>query len=65
MVKVKNVESKVSPSKINITATDIAVVNGVFEDENGNIAQEIDAILKENGVDTFTLKISIELPTEE
>ncbi|MSS07026.1 hypothetical protein FYJ38_00025 [Clostridium sp. WB02_MRS01] len=65
MIKVKDVDSKWSPRKKNITIENIRVDGDKFVDEEGSIADRLlDAL--PSGKDTqFTIKISIELPDEE
>ena len=64
MFKVKSVESKVTPEKKNITISDVKIDGDKLVDEEGSIAQrlldEVDGL-----ADTFTLKITLELPEEE
>jgi hypothetical protein len=64
MVKVKTVESKITPEKKNIIISDVKIDGDKLVDEEGSIAQrlldEVDGL-----ADTFTLKITLELPEEE
>ena len=64
MFKVKDVEGKITPSKKNITISDIRFDGDILVDEEGSIAQRLKEAI--SGVaDTFTIKVSIELPEEE
>ena len=64
MIKVKDVDSKWSPRKKNITIENIRVDGDKFVDEEGSIMDRLVEALP-NGEDTqFTIKISIELPEE-
>jgi hypothetical protein len=64
MIKVKTVESKITPEKKNIIISDVKIDGDKLVDEEGSIAQrlldEVDGL-----ADTFTLKITLELPEEE
>jgi len=64
MIKIKDVDSKWSPRKKNITIENIKVDGDRFVDEEGSIMDRLlDAL--PNGKDTtFTIKISLELPDE-
>lgn len=65
MIKVKDVDSKWSPRKKNITIENIRVDGDKFVDEEGSIADRLLDTLP-GGKDTqFTIKISIELPDEQ
>lgn len=62
MIKVKETEAKVSVAKRNITVTNVSInEDGFLVDEDGNIATGIAENLPE-GVDSFDIKITIELP---
>jgi hypothetical protein len=64
MIKVKDVDSKWSPRKKNITIENIRVDGDKFVDEEGSIMDRLVEALP-GGKDTqFTIKISIELPDE-
>jgi len=64
MIKVKDVDSKWSPRKKNITIENIRVDGDKFVDEEGSIADRLLDTLP-SGKDTqFTIKISLELPDE-
>lgn len=64
MLKVKDVDSKWSPRKKNITIENIRVDGDKFVDEEGSIVDRLVDTLP-GGKDTqFTIKISIELPDE-
>ena len=64
MIKVKTVESKITPEKKNIIISDVKIDGDKLVDEEGSIAQrlleEVDGL-----ADTFTLKITLELPEDE
>ena len=64
MIKVKTVESKITPEKKNIIISDVKIDGDKLVDEEGSIAhrllEEVDGL-----ADTFTLKITLELPEEE
>ena len=64
MIKVKTVESKITPEKKNIIISDVKIDGDKLVDEEGSIAhrllEEVDGLS-----DTFTLKITLELPEEE
>ena len=64
MIKVKDVESKQTEAKRNITISGVSVINNELVDEDGNIAN---AILEKlpDGVNEFDIKISIILPSDE
>lgn len=63
MVQIKETESKVTTAKKNITIKDAIVKELRFVDESGDVtAQVLDAI--PDGIDTITVKISIELMDE-
>lgn len=64
MFKIKEVEEKVTPSKISIAISDIHVDGDMLVDEEGNIAQRLKEAIGDVA-ETFTIKVSIELPTEE
>lgn len=63
MTTYKDSQRKVSNPKRSIKVDCVSCENGVLVDENGPIAPEIEKILPE-GVTEFTIKISIELPSE-
>lgn len=64
MIKVKTVESKITPEKKNIIISDVKIDGDKLVDEEGSIAQRL--LDEVNGLaDTFTLKITLELPEEE
>ena len=64
MIKVKTVESKITPEKKNITISDVKISGDMLVDEEGSIAQRL--LDEVNGLaDTFTLKITLELPDDE
>lgn len=65
MIKVKEVGSKVTPAKKNITISDVAISDDNFVDEEGSIMNRLVEALP-CGEDTkFTIKISIDLPDEK
>lgn len=63
-VKNRDKESVVSVATRTITADGVHIENGIFIDENGNIAERIADLLM-NPDDYFKITIKIELPTEE
>ena len=63
-VKNKDKGATVSAASRTITADKVHIENGVFVDEEGNIA-EIVAGLLVNPSDTFKVTIKIELPDED
>lgn len=64
MIKIKDVDSKWSPRKKNITIENVRVDGDRFVDEEGSIVDRLVDTLP-SGKDTqFTIKISIELPEE-
>ena len=63
-VKNKDKGATVSAASRTITADKVHIENGVFIDEEGNIAERV-AWLLVNPSDTFKLAIKIELPDEE
>lgn len=62
-VEVKDTESKVTVAKRNITIKDVSIKDGVLADEEGNIVSRLIDATKDF-VDTFTIKISFEIPEE-
>ncbi len=64
MVTFKDTEKKVSTPKRNIKIDAVSIEDGQLCDEEGSIVERLADILP-NGVDEFTLKISIVLPDEE
>lgn len=59
----KDKDATISVAKRTITATSVSIKDGIFVDENGNIAE----LIKENlpdGVSEFDIKITIELPED-
>lgn len=65
MVTVKDIDSKITPPKKQITITDVSVKDGNFIDEEGNIAERLADALPDGEDTTFTIKISINMPVEE
>lgn len=61
MFKVKEVESKVTPAKKNITISGVKIENNTLVDEDGSIMSKL---ADEMGNEEFTIKISLELPEE-
>lgn len=61
MFKVKEVESKVTPAKKNITISGVKIENNTLVDEDGSIMSKL---ANEMGNEEFTIKISLELPEE-
>lgn len=64
MVKKKDKQGVTPASTRTITATDVKIVNGVFVDEEGNIAEKIAEYIPEN-IDTFKLTIKFEIADDE
>jgi len=64
MLKIKETESKVTLAKKNITISDIKFSGDTLVDEEGSITARLKDALGDN-IDTFTLKISIELLEED
>lgn len=62
-VKNKDKGTTVSAPSRTITADKVNIRNGLFVDENGNIAERVAELLV-NPSDTFKVTIKIELPTE-
>lgn len=62
MFKVKEVDSKITPAKKNITISGVKIDGSTLVDEDGSI---VDKLADEIGNDEFTIKISIELPDED
>ena len=65
MIAVKDIDSKITPPKKQITITDVSVKDGNFIDEEGNIAKRLADALPDGEDTTFTIKISINMPVEE
>ena len=63
-VKNKDKGATVSAPSRTITADEVRIENGVFVDEEGNIAERVAGLLV-NPSDTFKLAIKVELPDEE
>ena len=63
-VKNKDKGATVSAASRTITADEVRIENGVFVDEEGNIAERVAGLLV-NPTDCFKLAIKIELPDEE
>ena len=61
MFKVKEVESKVTPAKKNITISGVKIENNTLVDEDGSIMSKL---ADEMGNEEFTIKISLELSEE-
>lgn len=61
MFKVKEVESKVTPAKKNITISGVKIENNTLVDEDGSIMSKL---ADEMSNEEFTIKISLELPEE-
>lgn len=62
-VKNKDKGTTVSAPSRTITTDKVNIRNGLFVDENGNIAERVAELLV-NPSDTFKVTIKIELPTE-
>ena len=63
-VKNKDKGATVSAPSRTITADEVRIENGVFVDEEGNIAERIAGLLV-NPSDCFKVTIKIELPDED
>ena len=63
-VKNKDKGATISAPSRTITAEDVHIENGVFVDEEGNIAERVSKLLL-NSNDVFKVTIKIELPDEE
>lgn len=63
-VKNKDKGATVSAPSRTITADEVRIENGVFVDEEGNIAERVARLLV-NPSDTFKLAIKVELPNED
>lgn len=63
-VNKKDKATTVSAASRTITADKVRIENGVFVDEEGNIAERVAGLLV-NPSDTFKLAIKVELPDEE
>lgn len=57
----KDKKASTSVAKRTITATSVSIKDGIFVDESGNIAESVKENLPD-GIDTFDIKITIELP---
>ena len=63
-VKNKDKGATVSAASRTITADEVRIENGVFVDEEGNIAERVAELLL-NPSDTFKLAIKVELPDKD
>lgn len=63
-VKNKDKGATVSAPTRTITADEVTIRDGLFVDENGNIAERVAELLV-NPSDSFKVTIKIELPDEE
>ncbi len=63
-VKNKDKCTTVSAASRTITADKVHIENGIFVDEEGNIAERVAGLLV-NPSDTFKLAIKVELPDED
>ena len=63
-VKNKDKGATFSAPSRTITADEVRIENGVFVDEEGNIAERVAKLLV-NPSDTFKVTIKIELPDED
>ena len=59
----KDKDATVSVAKRTITATSVSIQDGIFVDENGNIAESVKENLPD-GIDKFDIKITIEFPED-
>ena len=60
----KDKGATVSAASRTITADKVHIENGVFVDEEGNIAERVAGLLV-NPIDSFKVTIKIELPDED
>ena len=65
MVTVKDVCSKITPPKKQITITDVGIKDGNFIDEEGNIADRLVDVLPDGEDTNFIIKITINMPIDE
>ena len=63
-VKNKDKGTTVSAASRTITADKVRIENGIFVDEEGNIAERVAGLLV-NPTDSFKVTIKIELPDED
>lgn len=63
-VKNKDKGATVSAASRTITADEVRIENGVFVDEEGNIAERVAELLL-NPTDSFKVTIKIELPDDD
>ena len=63
-VKNKDKGATISAASRTITADKVHIENGVFVDEEGNIAERVAGLLV-NPTDAFKVTIKVELPDEE
>ena len=63
-VKNKDKGATISAASRTITADEVRIENGVFVDEEGNIAERVAGLLV-NPSDCFKVTIKIELPSDE
>lgn len=64
MIKFKDSAARVTPGSRNITVEGVHIENNKLVDEDGDIVSALSDSLPD-GVDEFTIKIKIELPSEE
>lgn len=64
MITFKDSQKKINNPKRSIKIENVSVEGNQLADENGNIAKAIKEVLPD-GVEEFTIRISIELPDEE
>ena len=62
-VKNKDKGATVSAPSRTITADEVRIENGVFVDEEGNIAERVSKLLL-NSYDVFKISIKVDLPDE-
>ena len=60
----KDTESKKTVAKRTVKITNVHINNGIFEDEEGNIANRLEEVLIPD-LDAFDIAIKFELPEEE
>lgn len=63
MIKIRKTDKKVTNSKLNISAQNVQIINGQFQDEDGSIIPTIQEALPSGAV--FTVKITVELDDDE
>lgn len=64
MIKVSEKKATSQPAKVVIAVSDVKIENGMFVDEEGNIAQSVMDALPED-VEMFEIKITIPRKDED